>query len=882
MPNQFVTLVASGGTPVRLADQSGTPYPTTGTGSLVFATGPTLVNPILINPTIEPGEGGVPNWQQAMLDRSVRPTGGGAEGGYSQIATGGYTHFMRTGRGLNNRIIGSYYHGTTHGQDDPEGICLYQAGIDGLSLVIDGNAASGGTVTLAVPTRISLTSRYNLSYMTFTVYGSFLVNGVPAASYTMTGPNAGRVFTPGTVLASEITAIVPNDDTIGDVAAGLYATPANVEVKYSDDGGSTWSAPIKLIDGLDTGTARGYQTAVLASRTGTVVVLVYQTNLVTNVSSTVRFVSEDNGETFGPARSVTFTGLVGTDTRFTLYSPWRQTGDGTFISVGTNGENTYWAETTDGAVIDCTLFAVTDYAAANTNSWQITAIDGGTDTITLAPGLGNVTAYFPANMAVTVAGAGAADGATYVLSSSWDGTNTLVVVNALVGGTIGADSRLRQTYGPAQVLSADAGANSISLMYDQRANFNAGHFFGVSGSSGGGAQNIDGFHEIESVSYNAGTNRTTLVLADALDGVTVGFNCRTTNVGLGEWGFDLLTDRTRVACPRTNGQVSQIPIFASDDAGVTTRYLGHTNIPEGSYVSFTLDFVEAGGITYTLIGGYQRGPVDSFFLMAADSNDLFSTLQTFSDPYYWLATGGTFPNSGYPYNTIFGNTAVITYGIETGLNFANLRCQRIQLASLFNPLAAVAPTLISGRYYGNPLAGAATSQILVENRLTLVPIPAPMRRTTIDQLAAYVSNATGVTTSCQFRFGIYADNGGTPQGGALLLDAGVVNMTGLAGLASVDIDDFVVGPGVWWLAVIGNLNGGGGSMPQIRASASPGPTQNMLGTDTGNYNSWARYLYNEQTIASWGTYTLPETCPTMTYADSVASTNAVQLVYRKA
>lgn len=47
MSTQYVTLVAFGGTPVRLADQLGAALPTTGSGSLVFANGPTLTNPVL-------------------------------------------------------------------------------------------------------------------------------------------------------------------------------------------------------------------------------------------------------------------------------------------------------------------------------------------------------------------------------------------------------------------------------------------------------------------------------------------------------------------------------------------------------------------------------------------------------------------------------------------------------------------------------------------------------------------------------------------------------------------------------------------------------------------------------------------------------------------
>lgn len=50
---QYITLVASGGTPVRLATQSGAAYPTTGAGSIVFANSPVLINPTLQGVTWE-------------------------------------------------------------------------------------------------------------------------------------------------------------------------------------------------------------------------------------------------------------------------------------------------------------------------------------------------------------------------------------------------------------------------------------------------------------------------------------------------------------------------------------------------------------------------------------------------------------------------------------------------------------------------------------------------------------------------------------------------------------------------------------------------------------------------------------------------------------
>lgn len=52
-PVQYLTLVTSGGTPVRLANQNGAAYPTTGAGSLVFDHSPTLYDPTIVGATWE-------------------------------------------------------------------------------------------------------------------------------------------------------------------------------------------------------------------------------------------------------------------------------------------------------------------------------------------------------------------------------------------------------------------------------------------------------------------------------------------------------------------------------------------------------------------------------------------------------------------------------------------------------------------------------------------------------------------------------------------------------------------------------------------------------------------------------------------------------------
>ena len=48
---EYVTLVRRGGTPIRLANAFGVPYPTSGTGSLVFSDSATFTNCTFENPT---------------------------------------------------------------------------------------------------------------------------------------------------------------------------------------------------------------------------------------------------------------------------------------------------------------------------------------------------------------------------------------------------------------------------------------------------------------------------------------------------------------------------------------------------------------------------------------------------------------------------------------------------------------------------------------------------------------------------------------------------------------------------------------------------------------------------------------------------------------
>jgi len=93
---QYVSLVAQGGTPVRLVNQRGASYPTTGSGALVFDTGPILTNATLITPVVIDPISGVTRFSGGTtgLTPSVPTTG--------DVTLGGVLIGANGGTGINN------------------------------------------------------------------------------------------------------------------------------------------------------------------------------------------------------------------------------------------------------------------------------------------------------------------------------------------------------------------------------------------------------------------------------------------------------------------------------------------------------------------------------------------------------------------------------------------------------------------------------------------------------------------------------------------------------------------------------------------------------------------------------------------------------------
>lgn len=627
-----------------------------------------------------------------------RPTGGGV-GASSVIGETDYSHFPQMELGARQRLHEFNYEGPEHGQDSPEAVCQRQLGFAGADLIINGSFATGGEALIPSRTRFIVDSVYDTSNATIDIH-TFDEDGNPIV-VTLTGPNNGR--TTSTEYGTDrVTRVTCSDDTVGAFSVGYQVTPGKMAYRYSDDFGRTWSTPKYLVDGNDN---RGYRPALMVYASGVVVAMYFKLDIPIYQTGNFRRVSYDNGETWGPETTVTFTGMDEGDSPV-LHSRWRQLGDvdgdEVQVSVGASGNRSYTMRTTDyGATIPCVKFAEVDHAADNDLIYEIDSIDDGTNTVVLKATHGDVTGYWPANMSSTITGTGGANGNSYVISNSYSGGKTRIVLNELAAGTVSASSRIKRLYGPRQVLEVDVPTNTIRIEGDQTANIIAGsgHYIGFNGFSGGGIRYLDGLMSgAISVTHEAGTpGRTAIVLSQTIPaGTTARTVSRLSDVQLGEWAIGCLTDLDWTLVPRANAMPSALPRFVTSNGGGLVSLVGATNAVEGSYVALEVDFVWTDHGVDELITCYARGDVNKFFAISCNAQLARSTSEFFCPPWYFLSIPDDHNNSGY-HSLVFPNgngVAVMAYGKETGESTAEVLCRVIDFAPVLTGVvyATRAPT----------------------------------------------------------------------------------------------------------------------------------------------------------------------------------------------
>lgn len=158
------------------------------------------------------------------------------------------------------------------------------------------------------------------------------------------------------------------------------------------------------------------------------------------------------------------------------------------------------------------------------------------------------------------------------------------------------------------------------------------------------------------------------------------------------------------------------------------------------------------------------------------------------------------------------------------------------------------PGFITGRYYGHPAYTASSTGFItpVLNQLYVAPLIVP-NAVTIDTLAVSLST-TGAGSA---RLGIYADNGGTPAGGALIVDGGSASFA--ADPATKTISQALT-KNLYWLAMLCTTAGG-----NARAWTVNTFLFGYTGVTGTGPTGWSHYQ-----AAGVAGGVLPSTCPAVT------------------
>lgn len=156
----------------------------------------------------------------------------------------------------------------------------------------------------------------------------------------------------------------------------------------------------------------------------------------------------------------------------------------------------------------------------------------------------------------------------------------------------------------------------------------------------------------------------------------------------------------------------------------------------------------------------------------------------------------------------------------------------------------------AGEYHLNVTNAANLSTAAtVANTLTLYPLIPLANAMTISALALYVTTGVAATGA---RLGIYADNGGKPDGGALLCDTGALDTATSSTAREGAVSLTLAKATRYWLAVLSD------GAPTLRGIALGSTMPLPVSTDLSSTS-----VRNRRTASvTYGA--LPSTCPTTT------------------
>jgi hypothetical protein len=257
------------------------------------------------------------------------------------VATSDYSHFPSAVIDANGVWHLGYYHGRNHGQSAVSAVALPQTTGGAGNLTVNGDYASGGSVSISGATFASVTSLTgNNSGRSFTITG-LDQNGAPTTAVVTGGNSSGNAVT---VTSSQrftrITQIAVDGATVGQVEVGLNMLPSDVAHKSSADGGATWSPEHRISDGTTSGLYYNYAAVIGNASDGRLISIFFRCVISTSSCNTYQSYSKDRGVTWGDPTVFSYSGVT-PSTSILFYGPIQTLPSGRLLAFAYAGSENY-------------------------------------------------------------------------------------------------------------------------------------------------------------------------------------------------------------------------------------------------------------------------------------------------------------------------------------------------------------------------------------------------------------------------------------------------------------------------------------------------------------------------------------------------------------
>lgn len=225
--------------------------------------------------------------------------------GETIVSMGNYSHFPRSAQGSRGRIGVVYYHGLNHGSANEEAVArLQRTSEKDEQLALNGGRVSDGIARLRFPSQLIIRTEGEESQASLTIVGTG-VDGSPLVEGEVS-LRSKLIFTRNRFLS--VSKIRLDGSLRGRIRIGVRVEPGNVEFRYTDDEGKTWSDPYPLGDGLSRGDGFHYAPSLGGLPDGTFVATFLRSATTDGKVELVERISLDNGATWAPTKAFNYSG----------------------------------------------------------------------------------------------------------------------------------------------------------------------------------------------------------------------------------------------------------------------------------------------------------------------------------------------------------------------------------------------------------------------------------------------------------------------------------------------------------------------------------------------------------------------------------------------